>query len=656
MENTQTQILDISVLYVEDDPFIRKMMVSILSKHVREIHTAENGQEGLRLFKAIKPDVVLTDIRMPIMDGLEMSALIKTIERKTPIIVTTAYGDTENLLRAIEIGIDYYVLKPIDKNKLLSSLRRYAEEIALSKRLKDQEELTARTKALLMAAIEQSPLGIIVIDAPNGKIRIANPSAIAIRGKTDAKLIDIDITEQAKNWNFCHVDGRRYEYYELPQFLAISEGLTITDKEILIKRDSGEARWLIANAAPVKDNQNNIVAGILMLQDITERHRLTEQLQQAQKMEAVGQLTGGIAHDFNNILTAIIGYGNLIKNNMSKDDPNRPYLEQILNSAEKASTLTRSLLAFSRKQIISPKQVNLNEVILGMEKLLSRLIGEDIELKLELCPEAIYVFVDVGQIEQVVMNLATNARDAMPDGGTLTVSTSLSYLKERDLQDNRDDTIYALLKVTDTGIGMDEMTLKRIFEPFFTTKQNGKGTGLGLSMAYGIIKQHNGYIFASSECGKGTEFRIYLPLVKEHNECTTFHHTDSEIPISRGVETILLAEDNEDVRIITKEILTSNGYKVIEAIDGSDAVVKFLNHKDEVQLLLFDVIMPKKNGKEAYEEIKQTKPDIKIIFLSGYATEVLAKRNILGDGIDFISKPVSPKILLRKVREVLDNP
>ncbi len=647
-------MLDVSLLYVEDDLFIRNMLVNILSKNVREIHTAENGLEGFMMYEKLRPDIVLTDIRMPIMDGLEMAAKIKALKKDAPIIVTTAYGDTENLLRAIDIGIDSYVLKPIDKNKLLRSFKRYADEIELTKRLQEQENATVTIQALLRAAIEQSPSGILVFDAPTGNIRIANAAALSIRGETNAKLTNISMIEQPEKWNFFHADGRRYKYYELPQSLAIMNGSTVKDVEMIIKRDSGEIRWVIASAAPVMDSKNNIVASILILQDITERRSLADQLHQAQKMEAVGQLTGGIAHDFNNILTAIIGYGSLTKNNLSPDDQNRLYLDQILNAAEKASVLTKSLLAFSRKQILSPKQVNLNDIILGTERLLSRLIGEDIQLRMDLHNEDIMVFVDPGQIEQVIMNLATNARDAMPEGGTLTVATSLSPIKERGFEGVKPDKIYALLRITDTGVGMDEMTLNRIFEPFFTTKEKGKGTGLGLAMVYGIIKQHNGYIFVSSYRTKGTDFRIYIPLVsKTFTEAKDNERDENDIPY--GTETVLLAEDSEDVRAITKEILLNHGYKVIEAIDGEEAIIKFKANKEDIDLLLFDVIMPKKNGKDAYEQIRKLKPDIKAIFTSGYATEILSKRNMLEEGINFLPKPVSPNILLRKIREVLDR-
>ena len=385
-----------------------------------------------------------------------------------------------------------------------------------------------------------------------------------------------------------------------------------------------------------------------------EKERLEEQLRHAQKMEAVGTLAGGIAHDFNNALTAIIGYGDLLKMRIDKDDPLRRNVDQILASAEKAANLTQRLLAFSRKQLIEPRPVNLNESIKDVEKLLTRLIREDIEIKVKLSREDIIVMADSGQIEQALMNLATNARDAMADGGVLTIATESVELNREFFKANDHERPgrYALLSVTDTGIGMDEKTRERVFDPFFTTKEVGKGTGLGLSMVYGIIKQHEGYIDVSSKPGKGTTFRIYLRLTEskiEEKKSKTLG------PAEGGTETVLIAEDDESVRMLSKEILEGYGYDVLEATHGEDAVRKFMENKERIQILLLDVVMPKKNGKEVYEEIVKIKPDIKALFISGYASDIMHKQGIIDEGINFISKPVSPEALLRKVREVLDE-
>ena len=386
----------------------------------------------------------------------------------------------------------------------------------------------------------------------------------------------------------------------------------------------------------------------------TEKERLEEQLRHAQKMEAVGTLAGGIAHDFNNALTAIIGYGDLLKMRIDKDNPLRRNVDQILGAAQKAANLTQRLLAFSRKQLIEPRPVNLNESIKNVEKLLTRLIREDIEIKVKLSREVLIVMVDSGQIEQALMNLATNARDAMPDGGVLTITTESVELNGEFFKagDYEGPGRYALLSVTDTGIGMEKKTRERVFDPFFTTKEVGKGTGLGLSMVYGIIKQHKGYITVCSKPGKGTTFKIYLrssELKIEEKKSKTVG------PAQGGKETVLIAEDDESVRMLSKEILERYGYNVLEATDGEDAVRGFMENKEKVQILLLDVVMPKKNGKEVYEEIVKIRPDIKALFISGYATDIMHKQGIIEEEINFISKPVSPEALLRKVREVLDK-
>jgi PAS domain S-box-containing protein len=408
-----------------------------------------------------------------------------------------------------------------------------------------------------------------------------------------------------------------------------------------------------ANVA-LRDKGGNPSAVIEISRDITQSKKLEQQLLQAQKMEAVGQLAGGIAHDFNNILTAIIGYGNLLLMEIENDDPLNKYVTHILNAAQRAANLTQALLTFSRKQIISPKPVNLNEIINVLEKLLSRLIGEDIELSLHLAEDNLTIMADITQIEQVLMNLAANARDAMPDGGSLVIST--------DLVRCDDDFItaygygkpgtYALISVDDTGQGMDEKTKERIFEPFFTTKEVGKGTGLGLAMVYGIIEQHEGYINVYSEQGRGTTFKIYLPLVKSKSEEIK---TPAHPVLKRGVETILIAEDDIQVRKLAKKVLEGLGYKVIEAADGLDAIRLFNENKDSIQLLILDVIMPKKNGKECYDEIRKIKPDIKVIFTSGYTADIVHKKGILEEGLSFISKPLSPQELSNSVWEVLNQ-
>ncbi len=393
---------------------------------------------------------------------------------------------------------------------------------------------------------------------------------------------------------------------------------------------------------------------IVLANDVTNSLKLEDQLRQAQKMEAVGLLAGGVAHDFNNVLTAIIGYGNLLQMKMEKTDPLRSYAENIMITAQRAAQLIQSLLAFSRKQVINPIPIELNGIILRVEKLLKRLIREDIELTTRLVPDDTTVMADSVQVEQVLMNLVTNARDAMPRGGTLTISSSIDELSESfiAIHGYGKPGAYVRLSITDTGAGMDERTRERIFEPFFTTKEMGKGAGLGLASAYGLIKQHKGFIEVESEPGRGTSFHIYFPALKSD---ASKNRAYAEEALKGGTESILVAEDDEVIRTLTSSLLREFGYTVIVAKDGNDAVSVFRENRDRIGLLLLGVIMPRKNGKDAYEEIRTLRPGIKVLFISGYSADMISKEGILEKGLSFISKPVSPSELLRKVREALDR-
>jgi PAS domain S-box-containing protein len=428
----------------------------------------------------------------------------------------------------------------------------------------------------------------------------------------------------------------------------------VTGKQEKLYVQTLEGRNVELRAVPVIDESGKVTEVIEVGRDITEQKNLEQQLHQSQKMEAVGQLAGGIAHDFNNILTAIIGYASLLQMKMEEDNPLRHYGEQILSAAEKAAILTQSLLAFSRKQLINPQPVDLNDVLNKGQKLLQRLIREDIEFVLDLCPGPIIVMADSIQLEQVFLNLVANARDAMPDGGTLVMRTEIFSIDDEfsHAHGYGKPGTYACLLFTDTGTGMDEKTRDKIFEPFYTTKEIGKGTGLGLAMVYGMIKQHEGYINVYSEPGLGTTFKLYLPMVSQALQ--EKDKTESLIPTGAG-ETVLLADDSECVRKINREILEDFGYAVIEATDGEDAIEKFARHKDQIDILILDVIMPKKSGKEVYDILKEIRPDIKVLFMSGYTADIITRKGVLEEKLHFIAKPVSPIDLLTKMKELLSN-
>ncbi|HSQ77438.1 MAG TPA: ATP-binding protein, partial [Nitrospirota bacterium] len=424
--------------------------------------------------------------------------------------------------------------------------------------------------------------------------------------------------------------------------------------EIHIHRNTkGEPLNVETKSFPLRDASGAVTAAIEIINNVTEKKKLEEQLLHSQKMEAVGLLAGGVAHDFNNILSAIIGYGSLIQVKTGGDAQLSHYTTEVLAAANRAANLTKSLLAFSRKQIIDPKPLVLSDVIGNIEKLLLRIIGEDIEFKTSYAEEKLTVMADRGQMEQVLLNLATNARDAMPEGGALTIRTKSMSIDDAFLRIHGygNPGPYAVITVTDTGIGMERHTRERIFEPFFTTKETGKGTGLGLSIVYGIVKQNNGYIECISEPGKGTRFHIYLPLIPSSADTS---ETAVVMPAKKGSETILMAEDDEYLRRLNRAVLEEYGYRVIVARDGEEAVRLFRDNKDDIRLLILDVIMPRKNGKDAYDEIKKMAPEIMVLFTSGYTADFVSHKGINEPGLFFLPKPASPTTLLLKIREVLD--
>ncbi len=509
-----------------------------------------------------------------------------------------------------------------------------------------ERKQTEEKHDLLSAAVEQSTESVAITDL-EGTIVYVNPAFERNTGYTQAEAI-------GKKPNILKSGKHSPEYYSELWSALKSRG---DWSGILINmRKDGTLFEEETSISTVSDSAGRPAYYVAVKRDVTNERRLEEQLRQAQKMEAIGQLTGGIAHDFNNFLTAILGFSSLLqmKVDEDKDAQSGSYLQNIISAAEKAANMTNSLLSFSRKRIINIRPAILNDIIMGIEKLLQRVITENIEFKTALTDKGTIIMADTGQIEQVLLNLVANARDAMPKGGTVFIKTEIAELDEVFVRTYGygKPGHYALLSVSDTGSGMDEKTKERIFEPFFTTKGVGKGTGLGLSIVYGIIKQHNGCIEVNSELGKGTTFNIYLPIIE-----STIEYAESKKKTIHkgGTETILLAEDELEVRRLVKTVLEEFGYKVIEAVDGDDAVKVFTENKDRIDIVVLDVIMPKKNGREAYNKIKALKPDIKAIFISGYTEDIIKREDIFEMGLNFIPKPVSPSDLLKKIREVLDK-
>ncbi len=509
-----------------------------------------------------------------------------------------------------------------------------------------ERKQTEEQHDLLSAAVQQSTDSVVITDL-EGTIVYVNPAFERNTGYPAAEAI-------GKKPNILKSGRHSPEYYSELWSALKSAG---SWSGILInKRKDGtlfEEETIISS---VSDSAGMPAYYVAVKRDVTNERRLEELLRQAQKMEAIGQLTGGIAHDFNNFLTAILGFSSLLqmKFENDKDAQSNSYLQNIISAAEKAANLTNSLLSFSRKRIINIKPAILNDIIKGMEKLLQKIITESIEFKTAFTDKGTIIMADTGQIEQVLLNLVANARDAMPKGGVVFIKTEIVHLDEKFVRTHGygKPGAYAALSVSDTGIGMDEKIKEKIFDPFFTTKEVGKGTGLGLSIVYGIVRQHNGYIEVNSELGKGTTFNVYLPIIESTLESTEIKK--EAIP-KGGKETILLAEDELEVRRLVKTVLEEFGYKVIEAVDGDDAINRFTENKDRIDIVILDVIMPKKNGRVAYNELKNIKPDIKTIFISGYTEDIIKREDIFEMGLNFISKPVSPTDLLKRIREVMDK-
>jgi PAS domain S-box-containing protein len=435
-----------------------------------------------------------------------------------------------------------------------------------------------------------------------------------------------------------------------------SEGTTLAAYEEDYRDARGVVRSWLTTKVPLRDPTGQVRGVATIAQDMTERKHLEAQLRQAQKMEAIGRLAGGVAHDFNNLLTVIAGRAELLRRYLEPDHRLRKHVDLIRKTAERAAALTRQLLAFSRRQTIQPRVVEPSQVVAGMEKMLRRLIGEHIELRMGPGVATGCIKVDPGQLEQVLLNLAVNARDAMPEGGRLTVETDDVALDEAFARQHSGARPgrYVRLAVSDTGVGMDAATLANVFEPFFTTKGVGRGTGLGLAMVYGIVKQSEGYITVASEPGKGARFDLYFPRV---NEAPAPEPGSPALPeLLRGAETILLVEDQDDVRDLARDVLELSGYQVLEARNGAHALRVAAAHAPPIHLLVTDVVMPQLGGRELAATLGAARPGMRVVFMSGYAAEALGPRGVVDPGVPFIQKPFAPEALARKVREVLDAP
>ncbi len=526
------------------------------------------------------------------------------------------------------------------ESRVESRTAELAAEVA--ERVRAEEEL-ADTNQRLQAIIDASPLAIMRIDL-QGRVRSWSRAAEEMSGFSAEEVIG----------NPLPVNPGGEPAISEERLAAIARGERLNGVELTRTRRDGSPMHLRIWTAPVRNAAGEIRGEVAIAADFTEQRRLQEQFNQAQKMEAIGRLAGGAAHDFNNVITVISGYGQILLDAVSGIPSLKEAAEEVLKAADRAADLASQLLVFSRRQMNQPRVLDINGVISGLQRMLTRLLGEDIELKTLLDPELGSVRADPGQIEQVIVNLAVNARDAMPDGGRLTIETANLQLDEGSARTHALPAgPYVMMAVSDTGAGMTAEVRSHIFEPFFTTKERGKGTGLGLSTVYGIVKQHGGEIFVYTEPGQGSTFKVFLP--RAVGAVTPEAAAEARAPIARGTETVLIVEDEEGVRKLVRSVLERRGYRVLEADSGEAALEISSAHDEEIQLLVTDVVMPKMSGRDLAEALVLLRPDIKILFLSGYADRAVIEHGILDTGAAFMQKPFTPDALARKVREILDK-
>ncbi|HOQ45267.1 MAG TPA: response regulator [Bryobacteraceae bacterium] len=667
------------VLYVEHD----RADIDLTLRHFAEtaphfsVEAIRSSDTALTLVRQNGFDLVLSDLRMPDMSALDLLRELKRGGPAVPVIVITGQGDEAAALAALKLGAYDYIVK---RDNYLTQLP-YAIENAIAraqlaeKNRRLQAELARREeaeaeKARLFSDVQRQRERLADIiasvpgvvweswgppDDPNHKMAFVSSYVETMLGYSVQEWL----SEPGFWHGAVHAEDRERAIREASDLF--SSGRNGASQFRMIAKD-GRTVWVEVRFTIIPDENGNPAGLRGVAVDITaakeaERARayLEEQLRHAQKMDSIGRLAGGIAHDFNNLLTTINGYAELMLQELSPEDPLRDSLEEIRKAGNLAAELTHQLLAFSRGQIIQPRDLALNSLIQEDTNLLRRVLGEDIELTTVLDPELGYVKGDEGQMHQVILNIAANARDAMPHGGRLALETQNFTVYEDFAQTHPplEPGDYVLLSISDTGIGMDAETRSRIFEPFFTTKAKGKGTGLGLSIVYGIVRQSGGSIFVDSQPGAGTTFRVFLPRVAKP-ACRTAE-TRTEPETSRGSETLLVVEDDDTVRRLTCHVLREHGYSLIEAANGREALLASERHTGPIPLMITDIVMPYMSGWELADRLRSQRPEMRVLYMSGYTDDAIHRRGPLGPGMFFLQKPFVGRELAQTVRQILDQ-
>jgi len=672
--------MSLLVLIADDQEDGRLLLRAILEGSGYDVIEASQGQEALSLAQGHHPGLIVSDVLMPVMDGFSLCRACKQDEalKAIPFVFYTAtYTDQRDRDFALNLGADLFIVKPLDPSEFLRLIQElldaYARGAIVAKPIAYASE-ESYLKEYNEALIHKLEDKLLELEQANRDLERSEKRYREILDEIDDGYYEVDLKGAFTFFNnsLCEILGYapdelmgmnyralidesnvKMVFSLFNQVFTTGHVIKATDWELI--RKDGTRRIVEISIALMRGEDAQPYGYRGIARDITEQKRLQEQFIQSQKIETIGQLAGGIAHDFNNMLTPIMGYTELLLNKVAPDDPMLISLDHIFRSAQRSRDLVRQLLAFARKQTLEMKAMDLNAVIKGFEQILRRTLHENVALLINLPPKLPTILADVGQIEQIIMNLSVNAQDAMPEGGTLCIETSEVYLDETYVKMHKDGAVglYVMLAISDTGTGMDSSILQKAFDPFFTTKAQGKGTGLGLSTVYGIAKQHGGCITAYSEPGHGTTFRIYFPvhgapMAKASEETPRYASLF-------GTETVLVVEDQTEVRDLIVNILSGYGYTVLEAADGKEAMRQAQSYPETIHILVTDIILPDANGKSLHRQLAPIREGMKVLYMSGYTADVISRSQLLETGGYFIQKPFSLHDFLSKMRQALEG-